>query len=349
MTQSFVSKSPTRVDLAGGTLDLWPIYAFLNGACTVNMAIDIWTEAKLTPHKNKKIHLLSRDMGWDMSFSSIAEFLKSSDSRLSLYQPLLDFFISQRNDLPGFTLETFSQSPVGGGLGGSSSLMVSLIKVFNKWLTVDMSISQIVKLASNLEAQLLFTPTGTQDYYPALSGGLNILNYNMDKVDQEVYHEHTEHLQDHLILVYTGKPHHSGLNNWSVLTGLIEEKNHDSEKKLNESIINSLLINSLKKLNDIAKQTANVCRSQEWDKLPELFNQESSYREKLSPSFLSPEIKKLFALSKKAGAKGAKICGAGGGGCVLIWAEAEKKQTISNTLESSGFTILNIKPTSTPQ
>ena len=55
-------KSPTRVDLAGGTLDLWPLNQFVQGATTLNVAIDVWTRATLEPADSTQIIWNSPDM-----------------------------------------------------------------------------------------------------------------------------------------------------------------------------------------------------------------------------------------------------------------------------------------------
>ena len=67
--KSIVIKSPTRVDLAGGTLDLWPLYNFVGGAVTINIAIDIMTTAEITPLEGGKIELISDDLQFQKSFS----------------------------------------------------------------------------------------------------------------------------------------------------------------------------------------------------------------------------------------------------------------------------------------
>lgn len=59
-----------------------------------------------------------------------------------------------------------------------------------------------------MEAQILNTPTGTQDYYPAFSGGLNILDYSVTGIQQKVVPINSTPLKDYFLLVYTGKAHH---------------------------------------------------------------------------------------------------------------------------------------------
>jgi D-glycero-alpha-D-manno-heptose-7-phosphate kinase len=211
-------KSPTRVDLAGGTLDLWPLNQFVQGATTVNVAIDVWTRATLEPADSNEIVLHSADLSLEKKYKSLQEALTDSDPKVILFQSVLKFFKPEQ----GFKLTTKSDSPVGGGLGGSSSLTISMIKAFSQWKGIEFkSANDMVNVAHNLEAFVLNTPTGTQDYYPAVSGGLNILKYDFKGIEQELYDVQNSPLQDHFMLVYTGKSHHSGLNNFEVLKSAV--------------------------------------------------------------------------------------------------------------------------------
>ena len=181
-------KSPTRVDLAGGTLDMWPLYNFVNGATTINVAIDIWTEAEMKPRTDGKIIVNSVDLGKCWEFANYSEFQKSSDSNIKFYSSVLkQFDESLQNLTTGFEIVTSSQSPIGGGLGGSSSLVISLLKVLHEYLGLDeVDVYSLVHLAHNIEAEMLQTPTGTQDYFPAVTGGLSFIDYEARELKQTV-------------------------------------------------------------------------------------------------------------------------------------------------------------------
>src|ERR1700675_2133834 len=67
---AIVVQSPCRADLAGGTLDLWPLYLFHPGALTLNFALNIQTSCRLTPLKGKHIHVRSLDTRKEEFFPS---------------------------------------------------------------------------------------------------------------------------------------------------------------------------------------------------------------------------------------------------------------------------------------
>src|SRR5258708_3213479 len=71
VTKSIHSQAPTRIDLAGGTVDIWPLYLFLKNPLTLNLGIDLYAEATidLTPtagaHEGE-VHLKSEDQNIEL-------------------------------------------------------------------------------------------------------------------------------------------------------------------------------------------------------------------------------------------------------------------------------------------
>lgn len=327
MSQKIIVKSPTRVDLAGGTLDLWPLYLFIHGASTVNVAIDVFTTVELTPHEDATVILESVDLQLRKTYKNLTEALADPDPKMILLQTQLRYWMPQK----GFTLKTSSDSPVGGGLGGSSSLTIGLMKAFAKFCEKPFrDVHQMVQSAHNIEAEILNTPTGTQDYYPAASGGLNILRYGYEGIQQEVLNVTQTPLAEKFMLIYTGKAHHSGLNNFEVMK--------DAVKK------DPATIQALQDLKTIAIETEQAVRTGKWQDLGPLFKREFEARVRLAPEFSSPEIMRLAELSLQNGAEAVKICGAGGGGCVLVWCPSVNKQGVADACQKAGFQVMGAKP-----
>jgi len=325
-------KSPTRIDLAGGTLDMWPLFAFLRKSHTINIAINIWTEVTLLPSEQRRpeIHLHSLDLNQSKTYQDLNHLIEDQDKSWSLIKEVILFF----NPKGGFTLTTKSGSPVGGGLGGSSSLLISLIKAFTTWLKPDVnySIHDWVTIAHNIEARVLTTPTGTQDYYPAFTGGLNCITYDDTGVNVKTYPLSHFQFSASYFLVDTGKAHHSGLNNFDVLTRAVRRE--------------SSVLKALKNIQSTAQWLANAIELNP-ESIPwlEIFEREYLARIELSSTFSSPEIELLRATVKKSGlAVGIKILGAGGGGCVLVWVQDSKSShQIQNLISNQGYRIIPIE------
>lgn len=318
--------SPTRVDLAGGTLDLWPLYNFLGGAQTLNLAIDIRTHAEILPTAGEVI-LESADLQETKRYPNISAALADTDPKFLLLRVVLREIAPDR----GFHLKTKSESPVGGGLGGSSSLMVSMLKAFCLFLGRPLPEPHaLAHWAHNVEAEILNTPTGKQDYYPAISGGMNLLTFGTKGVEQEVFPLTGSPFESKFLLVYTGRSHHSGLNNFEVLKSAVAKDPRVMEALRNLKVVSSEMVSAL--------------RERQWDLLAGLFRREYQARVQLSPAFTCPEIEELDRVSKAAGAEAIKICGAGGGGCVMLWCPEGRRETIAEACEKAGFKTLNARP-----
>ena len=328
-------KSPTRVDLAGGTLDLWPLYNFIGSARTVNLAIDIWTKVNLEARTDKSIEVHSLDLKQKWNFESYKQFIETLDPKLHLYQSVISKFHIKAPQIveQGFAISTQSESPIGGGLGGSSSLIISMMKAFSQLTKIKFASShEMAHWAHNLEAEILNTPTGTQDYYPAITGGLNHLDYDTFGIKQEIQDPKGSPLHDNFLLVYTGRSHHSGLNNFEVMKSAVAK--------------DPKVMAALRKIKLIADDLWKAIQDKNWDKLPELFREEYDARIQLTPAFTSPEIERLNQIGLSNGALAVKICGAGGGGCVLVWVTPEHRQKVISACENEKFQCLNARPVS---
>ncbi len=322
-------KSPTRVDLSGGTLDCWPLSVFVPQAVTVNLAIDIQTGVELEPLDTPQIQIQIANLNFDEKFADLEQFLANKNDQIKLIYQVIHYFSPALLGKNGFRLKTTSDSPIGGGLGGSSSLCISLIKAFFQLLNLNMTTEKVVELAHNIEARVLHTPTGTQDYVPAWLGGLSVIRYFDSGMQVESLPFSADEVNKKLGLVYTGKPHHSGINNWQVIKKAVEK---DPQ--------------TLKCLNDIANismQIAEICKAQSWKDLPELLNLECDARIALSSVFTSPEIEDLRNTAFDLGAEASKICGAGGGGCVLVWADPEVHAKLSVLCQEKNYQHLKVK------
>ena len=332
MKNNIVCKSPTRVDLAGGTLDMWPLNNFVGGSTTINLAIDLWTSSEISKLNNSNLIIRSSDINKVWVFEKLSDFFDSKDKGLLFYQTIFLHFKPKLLKLEfGFEILTASQSPIGGGLGGSSSLLISILKSLYEFLNIQIpSVHELVYLAHNLESQILRTPTGIQDYYPAITGGLSLIEYSQSGVKQDIVSIKDTPFESHFLLVYTGRSHHSGLNNFEVLKSAVEG--------------NSQVLGALVEIKQISEELRQAIYHKDWDKIPDLFKREYSARIQLTPAFTSPEIEKLAEICLAAGALAVKICGAGGGGCVLVWVHPDYRERVVSACLKEKFQCLNVKP-----
>lgn len=353
-------KSPSRLDLSGGTLDCWPLYLYFSPVSTINVSINIYTEVELSLQE-KGIGVELPGLNKKYFFSSVEECLQSKDKYLSLLQVQLKFWKPR----PGvcFKIIMNSSSPIGAGLGSSSSLCISLLKAFqdfaeNNFCNVNLdsivpkfckkgglSINEMTNLAANLEAQVLKMPTGTQDYFPAIEQGLHIIDYGVQGFkDNLVKVPYLSYLEEHLVLVYTGQPHNSGISNWRVIRDYFEGSAAVSGTLQGLAEVSEEMKNLLVGLSKDLKQGLGGTEEAEsfnFSAIPVLFSRELELRQKLNVHFVTEEIKSLRDLSLSLGGQEIKVCGAGAGGCVLVWVEPKKKYTLQESLKKHKYKVLD--------
>src|SRR5216683_5913641 len=208
------SKAPTRVDFAGGTLDIWPLYLFHPGAVTVNAAISLYASCIIETHPfgDNRIKLVSRDIEREESFASFAALVQAKRYRLPLLAEITKFFRPQG----GFTLTTDSEAPAGAGIGGSSAMAVAICAALDRLTVAGLRREDWIHISRDVEAIVIRVPTGTQDHYPPAFGGASAIILAPGGERREALRVNLDELERRLVLCYTGKPRQSGINNWQV-------------------------------------------------------------------------------------------------------------------------------------
>jgi D-glycero-alpha-D-manno-heptose-7-phosphate kinase len=322
-----VTTAPCRADLAGGTLDIWPLYLFHPGAVSVNVALNILTRCKITRRRGREIVLRSQDTGRHERFAGLDELLAAKTYQHPLAAHLVRFFKPDA----GFTLETHSESPAGAGISGSSALMIATTAALARFVGSKIDIEQIRVLAQNVEAQLIRVPTGCQDYYPAMYGGVSAIHLEPDGVRWEAVPVSLDEIDQRFVLLYTGAPRRSGINNWEVF------KQHiDGNKRV---------IHNFAEISRIAQAMHRALAEARWDDVERLMREEWKLRRSNAPGIATPLIDKLIGVARRNGARAAKVCGAGGGGCVIVFLEPGSRQRVEdavrNVIRNQGGELLN--------
>jgi D-glycero-alpha-D-manno-heptose-7-phosphate kinase len=319
---TIVAHAPCRVDLAGGTLDLWPLYLFHPGAVTVNFAVNILTRCKVTRLTDDKIRLKSIDTKVEEEFRNFGELCSARKFKHPLAAHLVRFFAPDG----GFEVETHSESPAGAGISGSSALMIATTAALARYTGKKLDREQIRVIAQNVEAQLIKVPTGCQDYYPALYGGVSAIHLDPDGIHHAAVRVAPEELDRRFVLVYTGAPRKSGINNWEVFKAHI-----NGDKKI---------FHNFERIGEIARAMHHALSMADWKQVAKLIREEWKLRKTNSPRITTPMIEKLIAVALRQGALAAKVCGAGGGGCVVFLTEPENREHISAAIRSYGGHVL---------
>jgi D-glycero-alpha-D-manno-heptose-7-phosphate kinase len=316
------TSAPTRIDLAGGTLDIWPLYLFHPGAQTINAAISLRARATITPRDDDRIVITSVDTGVTVEAADWHELRDRKELRLL---SLLAHFFEAR----GLTLTTFCESPAGAGIAGSSALNVAVCAALADWRRTHYEPEALLQIAMNVEAQAIAVPTGLQDYRPALYGGIAALQLDVDQLRRVPLDVDPQELERRLVLCYTGEPRNSGTNNWEITKKHIDGDRH--------------VFDCFERIRDTAARMRDALERGDWDEVGRAIAEEWSNRKRLSPGVSTPAVDALIARAMQAGAVAAKVCGAGGGGCLFCYGPPDRRSAIRDALAEGGASVLDFR------
>lgn len=321
--EEITANAPCRIDFAGGTTDISFFVEDETGA-TLNAAIDIRATVSAVPADS--FSLESKDLG-----KTLGEDL-AYNGELDLFKAIIRKF-----GVPKLHIETSSQAPPGSGLGSSAAIGVALIGLLNEHYKKGMAREEIAELSYRLETQELNIVGGRQDQYAAVHGGINLFKFTKESVRQYPLEigNYGEYLEKRLLLCYTGASRISGDANTKMRDNYLAEK---------KGIASSVeVMSSLRKIRDIAIEMYYALKEYRFEDFAELMNEETKYRANLHPDIVNEQIRQLIGTGINAGAIGAKVLGAGAGGCVVFYAAEEKRQDVQNSLSKSCERIIDFR------
>jgi D-glycero-alpha-D-manno-heptose-7-phosphate kinase len=319
------SSAPTRVDLAGGTIDIWPLYLFHPGASTVNFAISLRASCRIETRDDGRIVLESRDrkVSFETELAAIEDLVR--EERLELISKLVHFF----KPTTGFHLTAYSEAPAGAGLAGSSALNIACIGALNRLVGNRYQERKLVTIAANIETTVIRVPAGFQDYYSALYGGTSCIHFRPDGIEREALQVDVETLERRIAICYTGEPRLSGTNNWEIT------KNHiDGDAELFK------LFDGIR---DSALRMRQALLKDDWQEVSKIMRDAYPGRKRLAPGVTTPQMDMLVEKALGNGAEAAKVCGAGGGGCIAFLCAEGRRRDVERALLEEGVEVLDWK------
>lgn len=317
---------PLRVDLAGGTLDLWPLYLFHPGARTVNLAVSTYAQVEVTTRLDAAIEVNLTDAEHHRTYDSASEMRK--DEHVALIATIVEHF-----HLTGISIISRTDAPRGSGLGGSSAVAVATVRALAEIAGASLEPDELIDLVRDLETRLLGIPAGIQDYYPAVYGGLTTLHLEPGRVGRHPISILLADLTPHLTLFYSGIAHFSGTNNWQIY-----KRHLDGDASV---------IRSLDEIAHAAADMEKALEARDFAAAGEALGREWRNRRQLFTGVSTPEIDKAIMLAVGAGAWAGKVCGAGGGGCVVFLHPPERRRNVIEALSRLQGRVLDVSPVGT--
>jgi D-glycero-alpha-D-manno-heptose-7-phosphate kinase len=324
------SIAPTRVDLAGGTIDLWPIHNLLDRKATVNVAVSLEASVEVTPSPDKLFYFESTDQ--KISDSGTFEQIISSP-KLRLFSLLLSAFWNK--NLPTIKIKTSARSPAGAGLGGSSCLSVAFVgaiaqarKQFEPSYKIPDEF-ELVRTAQDVESRVIHAPTGVQDYWGGMRGGINIIEFPFGRTTVTTLPGSIWEGQDfNLICCYSGKSRASAINNWEIFKRIF-----DGDQGLLEKIA---------AIGHEAADCAEAVSKKMWKEAIAASKREWLLRTALWPKIETEETKRIDIAARDAGAMFTRVCGAGGGGVMGVFCPRELTEKVSKAMTNAGGQVMDV-------
>ena len=314
-----VTRIPFRVTLGGGGTDL-PSFYREHGGFVLAVSIDKYMYLSVnTPILDDLIRVRY----------SKAETVSC---REEVEHPLARAALERFGIQDGIEIVSIADIPAGTGVGSSSCYLVGLMNALHTLTQTPASPQQLAEEACHIELELLHKPIGKQDQYMAAYGGLTTLEIAKDgKVDAQYLSipvDVVEELENNLLLFYTGDVRDA--------TAILSQQDDATKRK------DTAVVSSLTEIKDIGMEIASAIMAGNLRHFGELMDNHWQAKKRLSKGITNPMIDAWYELSKRNGAIGGKISGAGGGGFLMLYCDVGKAQ-VREALRLAGLRELNFR------
>lgn len=303
-----IVRSPVRISFLGGGTD-YPAYLNEgNDGAVIGTAINKYsyiTFRDLPPFHPHKTYL---------SYSETERVQNNHDIKHNVIKKVFEFFKIEE----GIECIHFCDIPSKSGTGSSSSFLVSLIHAVAKSRSMHLSAQRLAEIAIEIEQDYLKDCVGLQDSVFAAYGNLNFIRFSKNRKFSvypiELSDSEIAILESHLLLFFTG----------------IERISSNIAKTYVPSL--NKFVDQQKQMVELAENAYEIIVGGDYLKLGKLMHKSWMIKRGLSPNVSNEFIDKAYNQAISAGAEGGKICGSGGGGCLLLVCPPGKRKCIKNKL-----------------
>jgi len=313
------ARAPLRIGLAGGGTDVDP-YASNKGGIVFNTTINRYAYCTITPTDDHNMSIHSTDYG------KYEAYLDGGPLPLDGNMDLIKVVTNHFGITDGFRMFLQSEAPPGSGLGGSSTVIVSIISAICEWQGIEMSGYEMANLAYRLEREELGLKGGKQDQYAAVFGGFNLMRFGRDGVEvqkMDIPDDVINELQCCTLLSYTGVTRESA----RIIEKQVENYNSNSNEE------------ALDRSKDLALDISRAVQEGDLVEAGKLLDTSWSYKKSFANNVSNPHIDSLYDTAKSAGALGGKVSGAGGGGFMFFICDYNRKYEVAKALQKQGAKI----------
>ena len=313
----YKAKAPMRIGFFGGGTDVSP-YAEEHGGKVLNCTIDKYVRCMLRPSNDGALTIRSLDLE-EVSRNTTGHW----DGQLSLPQAVLDAVPEAK----GVEVTMFSDVPPGSGLGSSSALVVSMLKLMGEAYNFRMTPHELAEMAYRIERKDLGIPGGRQDQYAAAFGGMSVYHFSKNGVIVEPV------LSDPSALLELES---------CLLIGYIGSRKMLTHQLVNDQVDRLKHGNTLRYHDEtkaFVDESVKLLRNKKIADFGRLLHDAWEVKKAFSPLIAPPIVDEVYAKARKHGAWGGKITGAGGGGFMVIACPFEKRLEMERVLSEAGMQV----------
>jgi D-glycero-alpha-D-manno-heptose-7-phosphate kinase len=311
--------APLRISFVGGGTD-FPHYFDEHGGAVLSTTIDNTVRATIVPREDRQVVVRSLDLG------HLVEYHLDEGPVYDGVMDLAKAAIDRIGVAGGLQVDIASDAPAGSGLGGSSALVTAVVAGLAMLDGRSMSAHELAHLCHAIEREDLGITGGWQDQYAAAFGGFNLFEFSRQGVlvsPVRVDEETTDRLRRNLLLCYTGFVRRN--------VGLIDTQIELYRQGREETIL------GMKQLQELAYAMRDAVETGELDELGAALRDAFRAKRRMNPHIAEhTPIEAMLAVAQAAGATGGKICGAGGGGYLLLYCRPAAQPLVRAELERLG-------------
>jgi D-glycero-alpha-D-manno-heptose-7-phosphate kinase len=312
-----ITQTPLRISFAGGGTDLAAYYAEREGF-VVSTAIDKFVYVIVKERFDDEIYLNYMKKEIRSEVAEIEHELIREAMRMTGVDAGVE--VTLLSDIPSD----------GAGLGSSSSFTVGLLNAFHMYRGEQVPAEQLAREACQIEIDLLDKPIGKQDQYIAAYGGLRSFRFRCDgAVDVArlaLGAKQLRELEAKLHLFFTGRTRKA-----EVILREQKEKTGDRSAELDG-------------IKELATAVAPALEGGDYDRLGEILHRNWELKRQLAAGISDPALDAMYELARAHGALGGKICGAGGGGFLLVYCPIERQERLEKGMREYRVMPFRLEP-----
>ena len=319
------ARAPLRLGLAGGGTDVSP-YCDEFGGAVLNATLDKYAYAIVETEVPEGLCFVAADR--DTRWSGPLESHVVPDGPEALHKAVYNRIVREFNGNQPISLKltTYCDAPPGSGLGSSSTLVVAMLKAFQELLRLPLGEYEIAQLAFDIERRELGLSGGRQDQYAATFGGVNFMEFyaqnrvivNPLRVKNWILSE----LEASLVLYFTGVSRESAT--------IIEQQQRNVKER------NDVAVQAMHEVKREATVMKEALLMGDFESLAESLRQSWASKKRMAASVSNAGIDNVLDAAMSAGARAAKVSGAGGGGFMMLLVDPARRMEVLRALKNCG-------------